>query len=137
MQPVKAGARGPAIYLVRWSGSCELELGIYAGYVVGNRKAFSLELHYGLFICVFILRKNLVAGPTIFPQPRPDMGCGSQLAVGSVAFPMAHMAAEVLRAWIGRLMVQSALSEASHDYEREVYEIFLRLESLDMISIFT
>ncbi len=65
------------------------------------------------------------------------MGCGSQLAVGSVAFPMAHMAAEVLRAWIGRLMVQSALSEASHDYEREVYEIFLRLESLDMISIFT
>ncbi len=114
--------------------NCELELGIYAGYVVGNRKVFALELHYGLFLRSFILSKNLVPGPTIFPQPLPQMGCGSPLAVGDFAFPMAHTAAEVVRAWIGRLMDQCDLSEASHDYEREIYEISLRLESLDMIA---
>ena len=43
------------------------------------------------------------------------------LAVGGVAFPMAHKAAEVLRAWIGRLTDQCALSEASYDYERKKY----------------
>jgi len=51
----------------------------------------------------------------------------AQLAVGGFAFLLAHKAAEALRAWIGRLMVQSGLSEASHDYERRKYEMFLKV----------
>jgi hypothetical protein len=49
----------------------------------------------------------------------------AQLAVGGFAFLPAHMAAEALRSWIGRLMVKSGLSET--DYDRRKYEMFLKV----------
>ena len=50
----------------------------------------------------------------------------AQLAAGGFAFLLAHIASEALRSWVGRLMDQCDLCEASHDYERRKYEIFLK-----------
>ncbi|MGA2228549.1 MAG: mechanosensitive ion channel domain-containing protein [Syntrophobacteraceae bacterium] len=49
----------------------------------------------------------------------------AQLAVGGFAFLLAHRGAEAIRSWIGRLMDECDLCEASQDYERRKYEIFL------------
>ncbi len=62
------------------------------------------------------------------------LAIAAQLTVGSFAFLLTYKAAKALRSWLGRLMDQSGLSEASHDHDRRRYEIFLRLESLEMIA---
>jgi small-conductance mechanosensitive channel len=51
----------------------------------------------------------------------------AQLAAGGLAFLLAHKAAKALRSWIGRLMDQCGLCEASHDFDRRNYEIFLKV----------
>ena len=48
-----------------------------------------------------------------------------QLVAGGFAFLLAHKAAGALRSWIGRLMVQSGLSET--DYDRRKYEMFFKI----------
>ena len=51
----------------------------------------------------------------------------AQLAVGGFAFLLAHKAAKAIHSWIGRLMDQCDLCEASHDHERRKYEMFLKV----------
>jgi len=51
----------------------------------------------------------------------------AQLAVGGLAFLLAHNAAKALHSWVGRLMDQCVLCEASHEYERQKYEISLKV----------
>jgi small-conductance mechanosensitive channel len=50
----------------------------------------------------------------------------AQLAAGGFAFLLAHIASEAIRSRVGHLMDQCDLCEASHDYERRKYEIFLK-----------
>ena len=50
----------------------------------------------------------------------------AQLAAGGFVFLLAHMAAEAIHSWIGRLMEQSGLNEPSHEYEQRKYEVFLK-----------
>ena len=51
----------------------------------------------------------------------------AQLAVGGFAFLMAHKAAKALRSWIGRLLDQCGSCEASREFDRQKYEMFLKV----------
>jgi hypothetical protein len=45
----------------------------------------------------------------------------AQFIVGGFAFLLAHKAANALRSWVGRLIDQCGLCEASQDFDRREY----------------
>ena len=49
-----------------------------------------------------------------------------QLAVGGFVFLLAHLAGKALRSWIGRLIDQCGTCEASREFDRRKYEMFLK-----------
>jgi len=51
----------------------------------------------------------------------------AQLAVGGFVFLLAHKAAKALRSWIGRLIDKCGACEASHEFDRRKYEMFLKV----------